>query len=61
MYTLRQKFSIITFQKGGRNVWFKRITVIQNFDAIVPNRCHGNKGNNSDLFWLKIGSYYDTT
>ena len=57
IYTLRQKFSIIPFQKGSRNVWLKRITVIQNFDAIVPIRYHGNKGSNSDLFWFKIGSY----
>ena len=57
LYTLRQKFSIIAFHKGSRNVGLTRITVIQNFDAIVPIRCHGNKGSNSDVFWFKIGSY----
>ena len=44
IYILRQKFSIIAFQNGSRNAWLKRITVIQNFDVIVPIRCHGNKG-----------------
>ena len=29
-YTLRQKFSIIAFRKGGRNAWYKRIPVIHN-------------------------------
>ena len=32
----------------------------QNFDAIVLNQYLGYKGNNSDLFWFKIGSYEDT-
>ena len=35
----------------------KLIPVIQNFVAIVPIRCHGKKGNNSDLYWFNIGSY----
>ena len=48
-----QKFSIIAFQNRSSNFWLKRIPVIRNFDVIVPIRCHGNKGNNSDLFWFK--------
>ena len=50
IHTLRQKFSIIVFQKMKQKCLVKLIPVIQNFDAIIPIRCRGIKGNSVDLW-----------
>ena len=58
-YTFRQKFSIIIFVKGGKNILLELIPVNTYFDTIVPVRCHGYGENNQDFYGFKIGSYLD--
>ena len=44
------------FSKKKQKCLVKTNPMIKTFDAIIPIRCHGIKGNNSDVFWFIIDS-----